>query len=385
MANAVATRFEPSQLPDPATLGGAEADLAVQVPADALSDEPSDPGYVEGEDGARLYAVEGMPMARLHRVGYVSVGLRRFARIRVAHFKPLGQALGTLVLMQGRAEYIEKYADVIARYVRLGFWVVAFDWRGQGLSTRILRDEPRKGHIHEFDAYVRDAQLVIEKAVLPDCPLPLMGLAHSMGGLIALHLMVRKPLWFDRMVLSAPLLRFNVGEASHETIATASKWASRFGFNQMYAPGSGDALAGTAAFEDNDVTSHQGRYARSAGLLAQYPELGLGGPTLGWLNQCARGMARIWNQAMLNRISTPCLFVQAGADTIVSPVAIERLAAAVPTATLVRLPLSKHEPMFETDAIRDMFFAASDAFYSVQEMREGRLNRSLENLTLSLL
>ena len=90
-----------------------------------------------GEDGAFLYAVPGMPMERLHRVFYLSVGLRHNARLRVAHFRPNGHAIGTLVLMQGRAEFIEKYADVIARYVRLGFCVVAFDWRGQGLSTRI--------------------------------------------------------------------------------------------------------------------------------------------------------------------------------------------------------------------------------------------------------
>ena len=60
-----------------------------------------------------------------------------------------------------------------------------------------------------------------------------------------------------------------------------------------------------------------------------------GGPTLGWLNQCAKGMARIWDQKLFNRISTPCLFVQAGRDEVVSPDAIERLAAAVPTATLI--------------------------------------------------
>ena len=343
------------------------------------------PAFVEGEGGARLYAVDGMPMARLHAVFYLSVGLRHTARVRVAQFRPLGPAIGTLVLMQGRAEFIEKYADVIARYVRLGFAVVAFDWRGQGLSTRILRRAPRKGHIHDFDAYVRDAQLVVERAVLPDCPLPLMGLAHSMGGLIALHLMVRKPLWFDRMVLSAPLLRYNVSDAPHETIAQAARWATRFGFGQSFAPGTGQTLAGTATFRDNPVTSDAGRYRKTAQMLADHPELGLGGPTYGWLNQCARGMEAIWDQGMLNRISTPCLFVQAGHDQIVSPEAIERLAAAVPTATLVRLPRSRHEPMFEADPIRDLFFAAADAFYSVAEMREARLGRSLENLSLSLL
>lgn len=340
---------------------------------------------VEGEGGAFLYWVNGMPMERLHRVYYVPVGLRTSARLRVAHFRPVGTSIGTLVLAHGRAEFIEKYADVIARYVRLGFVVVTFDWRGQGLSTRILRDEPRKGHIHDFDAYVRDMQVVIEKAVLPDCPLPLMGLAHSMGGLVALHVLARKQLWFDRMVLSVPLLRYNVPDFSHDTIVRGAKAASWFGFGQSFAPGTGNTLAGSSPFKDNTLTSDARRYQTSADILADHPDLGLGGPTLGWLHQCAQGMNRSWDQKFLDRISTPCMFVQAGNDQIVCPNAIERMAAAVSTANLLRLPRSKHEPMFERDGIRELMFAAMDAFYSIPDMRKNQLDRSLENLNLTLL
>jgi alpha-beta hydrolase superfamily lysophospholipase len=79
------------------------------------------------------------------------------------------------------------------------------------------------------------------------------------------------------------------------------------------------------------------------------------------------------------------MFVQAGHDDIVSPDAIERLAAAIPTATLLRLPRSKHEPMFERDSIRDLFLAATEAFYSIPELRERNLKRSLENFDVTLL
>jgi lysophospholipase len=357
--------------------------MAVVLPK--MSDDVERPESVVGDDGAFLYWVDGMPMQRLQRVFYLSVGLRRNARVRVAHFRPLGTSIGTLVLMHGRAEYIEKYAHVIAHYVKLGFTVVTFDWRGQGLSSRILRDEPRKGHIHDFDAYVRDLQIVIEKGVLPDCPLPLMGLAHSMGGLIALHMLVRKPLWFDRMVLSVPLLRYNVSTASHEAIARGAKWATRFGLGQAFPPTVGETLAGTGPFKDNAVTSDSKRYEETTSILADHPDLGLGGPTFGWLHRVARGMARVWDQEFLDRIKTPCMFVQAGNDDIVSPDAIERLAAAIPTATLLRLPRSKHEPMFERDSIRDLFLAATEAFYSIPELRERNLKRSLENFDVTLL
>lgn len=357
--------------------------MAVVLPK--MSDDVERPESIVGEDGAFLYWVDGMPMQRLHRVFYLSVGLRRNARVRVAHFRPLGTAIGTLLLMHGRGEFIEKYADIIAHYVGLGFTVVTFDWRGQGLSTRILRDEPRKGHIHDFDAYVRDLQIVIEKGVLPDCPLPLMGLAHSMGGLLALHMLVRKPLWFDRMVLSVPLLRFNVGTASHQAIARGSTWATRLGLGQYYPPSVGDTLSGSAPFKTNPVSSDAKRYAAVSSMLADHPDLGLGGPTFGWLSRMAGGMERVWDQEFLDRIKTPCMFVQAGHDEVVSPDAIERMAAAVPTATLLRLPRSKHEPMFERDAVRDLFLAATEAFFSVPELRQGNLERTLENFDVSLL
>jgi alpha-beta hydrolase superfamily lysophospholipase len=47
-------------------------------------------------------------------------------------------------------------------------------------------------------------------------------------------------------------------------------------------------------------------------ILADHPDLGLGGPTFGWLHRVAGGMARVWDQDFLDRIKTPCMFVQAG-------------------------------------------------------------------------
>ncbi|MEM6711414.1 MAG: alpha/beta hydrolase [Pseudomonadota bacterium] len=350
-----------------------------------MSNDLNRPESVVGEGGAFLYWVNDLPMARLHRVFYLKVGLRRDVRVRVAHFRPLGTALGTLVLMHGRTEFIEKYASLINHYVSLGFIVVTFDWRGQGLSTRAIPSKPRKGHIHDFEAYVRDLQIIMERAVLPDCPLPLYGLAHSMGGLIALHFMVRKPVLFDRVILTAPLLRYNVPNASHKSITRLSAVATWLGLAKRYAPGTGDTMAGTAPFRSNPVTSDEKQYGTVADVLDAHPDLGLGGPTVGWLHQMAKAMRSVWDQNFLDQISTPCLFVQAGEDMIVSPDAIERIAAAVPTASLLRLPRSKHEPMFERDEIRELFLSASEAFFSVPQLRKGNVTRSLENFDYSVL
>ncbi len=44
------------------------------------------------------------------------------------------------------------------------------------------------------------------EVVLPDCPPPYFALAHSMGGAVMLRVAARGKRWFDRMVLSAPMI-----------------------------------------------------------------------------------------------------------------------------------------------------------------------------------
>ena len=67
---------------------------------------------------------------------------------------------GTVLFLNGRTEYMEKYAEVIGELGDRGFEVYSCDWRGQGLSDRMLADSQR-GHVDDFEDYLVDlAQLV---------------------------------------------------------------------------------------------------------------------------------------------------------------------------------------------------------------------------------
>ena len=46
----------------------------------------------------------------------------------------------------------------------------------------------------------------MSQIVLPDCPAPFYGMAHSMGGHILLRSATTKVCWFDRIILSAPMI-----------------------------------------------------------------------------------------------------------------------------------------------------------------------------------
>ncbi|WP_245337951.1 alpha/beta fold hydrolase, partial [Methylobacterium radiotolerans] len=86
-----------------------------------------------------------------------------------------------------------------------GFAVVAFDWRGQGESDRRV-DDPHKGHVARFDDYRLDLRAVAETILVPLMPEPHVGLAHSMGGCVALLAALDGALPFRRLVTLAPML-----------------------------------------------------------------------------------------------------------------------------------------------------------------------------------
>ena len=81
-------------------------------------------------------------------------------RLRLGLWQPEGEATGTVLLFPGRTEYLKKYAPVAARLAAEGLAVLAIDWRGQGMSDRLLPD-PRAGHIRDFADYQTDVVEIV--------------------------------------------------------------------------------------------------------------------------------------------------------------------------------------------------------------------------------
>src|SRR5664279_1192035 len=123
-----------------------------------------------------LFGIEGNPIPDGATVGTVVAadGVRiRFARWRATQRR--GQ--GTVLVLQGRGEAIEKYFEVIGDLRKRGFAVATFDWRGQGGSERHLRNA-MKAHVDSFAEYDRDLEAFTQHVLLPDCPPPYFALAH---------------------------------------------------------------------------------------------------------------------------------------------------------------------------------------------------------------
>ena len=280
--------------------------------------------------------------------------------IRVARWHPAGPARGAVVVCAGRAEFIEKYFEVAAELLARGLSVVIFDWRGQGLSGREL-DNSRKGHIDDFLLYERDLEALVEQVLEPFCARPWFALGHSMGGaiLLAQSHSGRSP--FERMVLTAPMIGL-YGLRHPGALRLIAEALDIIGFGAAFIPGGGSTAASTGRFADNILTSDEGRYRRTANIVAASPALGLGDPTIGWLNAAFRLMQQFEDAEYPLRTLTPTLVIGAGGDHLVDPRAVERFASRLKAGNLVVIAWSQHEILMERDVFRQQFWAAFDAF-----------------------
>lgn len=281
-------------------------------------------------------------------------------RLRYARWPPNRSPVrGTVVILHGRTEFIEKYFETVSDLRRRGFAVAAFDARGQGGSGRLLGN-PRKGHVRDFADHVNDFETIMQEVVLPDCPPPYYVLAHSTGAAVALLSAQRLRTQIERMVLTSPLIA--LAGYSPQWLARVTGFLMHFGLGEAFVPGSGATLIQTEPFERNPITSDRNRYQRSLAVVMAEPSLGIGGATIGWLNAATRAACRLAEPAFVEAFSLPVLMLLAGAETIVSNQAAEKLSRRLKTAAHLRVPTSRHEILMERDEIRDQFWTAFDAF-----------------------
>ena len=312
------------------------------------------------------------------------VTTRDGVKLRAAFWRPSGgmdiadKPRGTVCLINGRTEFIEKYYEVIEDLRRRGFVVATFDWRGQGLSDRLLK-KPFRGHIRHFNHYKRDLDAFLLKFVSAHCPRPYFGLGHSMGG----HVLFSQAKggvsrFFDRMVLTAPMLHLsprmllgfhwvrpgrNVMSnkvVSQRPTRIVTGLARLFGFGRSYAYGGSDEII--YSFKGNLITSDEARFDRFNELLSAHPELGIGSATNSWTNSACRSMKRILKFKFIRAIDVPMLIIASGSDQIVSTPSIEKITPKMRAGHHIVIRNARHEVMLERDELREQFWAAFDAF-----------------------
>ena len=264
---------------------------------------------------------------------------------------------GTVLLFPGRTEYVEKYGPMASTLAAAGLSVLTVDWRGQGLSARLLTDG-EVGHVVAFPDYQRDVAALLRAADETGLPEPRHLLAHSMGGAIGLRALM-EGLPVASASFSAPMWGI-VMAAGLRPVARTLGWASRpLGLGGRYAPGTGRArYVDAAPFEGNLLTGDREAYDWMRRQVVRHPALALGGPSLQWLHEALAEEVALARQASP---PVPCLCGVGSLEGIVSASVIRDRMARWPGGRLMEIEGARHELMMETAELRGRYVEAVTA------------------------
>jgi len=275
-------------------------------------------------------------------------------RLRAALF-PAKTPIGSVVISAGRTEYIEKYLEVAAELVGRGYTVLIHDWRGQGLSTRLLPDR-LKGHAAGYEAFVADHTALLD-AFQDRLPKPWIGLSHSMGGCLIAMALAQGETRYAACIFSAPMwgisgLPRGVAHAVAATMTT-------LGRANDYAFGASDPYS--ILYDSEKLTHDRARYDRTRSQILALKDLALGAVTWGWIKTSFDAIAWLQRAKQVTAITTPMVVLAAGEEKIVDNRGSRFVAGRIASARYQVVPGAYHEILMETDDIRAIFWREFDA------------------------
>ena len=266
-----------------------------------------------------------------------------------------GGSAGTVFVLPGRCEYIEKYGRLALDILARGMTALAVDWRGQGLSERLLKN-PDIGHVRHFRDYQADVRALIGWAEARGLPKPWYMLAHSMGGAIGLRALIRTPV-FAAAAFSAPMWGIFITPRLKHLSYTLPVVAKTVGLGGTRAPTTNTAdYFLHAPFEGNFLTTDRNQWDRMQRQARAHDRFRLGGPSLIWLGE-ALAETRALQKAELPRI--PAHVSIGTEEKIVETAAVERIALRWESATYTVVEGAEHELLMERPEIRTAFLDRS--------------------------
>lgn len=260
--------------------------------------------------------------------------------------------------MAGRSEFIEKYFEVIEDLRTRGFSVATMDWRGQGLSERLLPVR-EMGHIRDFGVFRSDLRRFTDDVVMKRFAGPYILMTHSMGGAPALQMLADGDDTWRCAVLCAPMTALFDGLAQRLGVRLLGEAAARFGLARHAIPGVKDY---SMAFEGNILTSDRARHRRFQDLQSAAPNATIREPTYGWIRAATEAMDDLHRKNRFAKMKVPTLIVSAENDCLVRSsdhLWLEKQSALIEVVTIKG---ALHEIMMERDEIRDQYWKAFDAF-----------------------
>lgn len=262
-----------------------------------------------------------------------------------------------VVISHGFTETAHKYAEVIYYFLIHGYEVYILDHCGHGKSYRMVEDIC-KVHVDSYNRYVRDLMQVVSLARKEHPELPLTLYGHSMGGGIAGVAAGRKPEWFDRVILSSPMIQPQAGGIPWGVTALLAEGACLLGKSEEYIAGHGP-YQGLEDFASSAAMS-KARFDYYQAYRVQEPSAQTSGASYGWI-RAAVHINRELMKETYKKLKMPFLLLQAESDQYVSNEAQERFMELLKKengncAEMVQISGTKHEIFNAQDETVDSYW-----------------------------
>lgn len=250
---------------------------------------------------------------------------------------PSCESRGSVVLVHGLTENIEKYHEIIYDFYHAGYDVHMYDQRGHADSSHETDRDGVRVHERNFDNRVTDLMQFLRERVVPQADgKPVVALGHSMGGMVLARTLALQgentPI--TAAVLSSPML--GIKSPMNKRLAEGlARLAGVVGLGDRLVPG-----------QPESKIFHGDRGPREVNSFLHAPAQGP--VTFG----AAGEFLRVCRQfpAISDRISVPMMIMRSGHDSLVEGEAMSDLAART-GAQIVDFPDSRHEPWNEDDRI----------------------------------
>ena len=278
-------------------------------------------------------------------------------RIRTS-FWAANDPVGTVFVFPGRADYIEKYGGLASFCLSNNLNVIAIDWRGQGLSDRLL-DDKNIGHIEDFKNYQNDVEVIIKEAEKANLVKPWIIFAHSMGGLIGLRTLQDLPV-FEKVVFTSPMWGIQMPPILKSGASIIMSLISLIGKMETYAPTtSPETRILNEEYEFNKLTSDIQNFKLLRQQLIQYPGLQIGGPSTAWVSAA---LDEIENQIGNEPPVTPALCFLGDREEIIDYFAVREFCRKWDSCDLISIPKAKHDLLMEREIILHNLFEELEEF-----------------------
>lgn len=289
-----------------------------------------------------------------YRDNYEEHRIKGVHGVELRYVKPKVTSSKTaLIILGGRAEFLEKYREVIFDLRSLDLAIYSYDHRGQGLSDRLLEDQ-RKGYVERFTDYVEDLRIFLEQVVgQGQRHQQILMLAHSMGAPIATLFHHSNPEVLSALLFTSPMFGINSAPLTTSVAEWIAALMVRSGQGKTYIFGRGAEIY-NQRYANNPLTSSHERFAYNLQLLEENPQLALGSPSFNWLNESYCWTRKIRNLSLeQSGRAVPILLLQAEHERVVTASAQKEFLKNNPSCDFQMITGARHELLMEADTIRD--------------------------------